>query len=161
MEIKRRHVLRKNDFRELKEQLRKTIGESVENLFQKNAEIIVTEEFELFAEKKEILAFKYKDTILPSLKAINKSLVEIASITVDMGAVPFVTNGADIMAPGITEIPEGLKANDFVAIIDENFGKSLAIGQLLFDGDKIKEMNKGKVVKNIHYIDDDIWKLEL
>jgi PUA domain protein len=78
-----------------------------------------------------------------------------------MGAVPYVTNGADVMAPGITEITPGLKIGTFVTIVDENFGKSLAIGELLKDSDEILETKKGKVIKNLHFVNDDIWSLEL
>lgn len=161
MEIIRRHVMRKSNFREMKEEFRKVVGDDVDKLFQKSAELIITEESELYAENKIVLAFKYNENILPSLQALNKDLVKLPTITVDMGAVPYVTNGADIMAPGITKISDGLNAGDFIMIIDEKFGKVLAVGQLLYSGKEIKEMKKGKAVKNIHFVNDEIWKLEL
>jgi PUA domain protein len=65
------------------------------------------------------------------------------------------------MAPGITKIADDLKAGTIVVIIDETYGKSLAIGELLFDGSEIANMKKGKAIRNIHYVNDEIWTLEL
>ncbi|MHA1356436.1 MAG: PUA domain-containing protein [Candidatus Heimdallarchaeota archaeon] len=143
MEIHRRHALRKSDLKVLKEELYKRVGEDVNNLFKKTVELIVTESMELYAENKIIFAFKTDDKII------------------DMGAIRFVTNGADIMSPGITKISSELKAGTIVTIIDETYGKSLAVGELLFDGAEIAEMKKGKAIRNIHYVNDEIWSLEL
>jgi PUA domain protein len=161
MQILRRHALRKGDFKILKEKLNEIIEGSINSLFKKGAEIIVTDVYELYAENKMILAFKVDERIIPSLRALNEGMVKLPTITVDMGAVPYVTNGADIMAPGITQVSDGLVVGDIVTIIDENFGKSLAVGELLLDGENIKKTEKGKVIKNLHYVNDSIWSLEL
>ena len=161
MQILRRHALRKGDFKLLKEQLSKIIEGSIDSLFKTGAELVITDSCELYAEDKKVLAFKVGERIIPSLRALNEGLVKLPTITVDMGAVPYVTNGADIMAPGITHVTDGLVAGDIVTIIDENYGKSLAVGELLFDSDNIKQTEKGKVIKNLHYVNDSIWSLEL
>ena len=161
MQVLRRHALRNGDFKLLKEKLSKIIEGSIDLLFKEGAELVITESAELYAENKIVLAFKVDERVIPSLRALNEGLVKLPTITVDMGAVPYVTNGADIMAPGITQVTEGLVAGDIVTIIDENFGKSLAVGELLFDSDKIKQTEKGKVIKNLHYVNDSIWSLEL
>jgi PUA domain protein len=161
MEIIHRHALRKSDVKELKEELEEIVGEEVEQLFKERIEIVKTEEMELYASKKNIIAFRMNSRLLPSLRALNDGLVHLPSVTVDMGAVPYVTNGADIMAPGITKVDDGLPKGAIVTIIDEKFGKSLAVGELLFEGRRIKEMNKGKAIKNLHYVNDEIWSLQL
>jgi len=161
MQILRRHALRKGDFKLLKEQLSKVIKGSIDLLFKTGAELVITDSYELYAEDKKVLAFKVGERIIPSLRALNEGLVKLPTITVDMGAVPYVTNGADIMAPGITHVTDGLVAGNIVTIIDENYGKSLAVGELLFDSDNIKQTEKGKVIKNLHYVNDSIWSLEL
>lgn len=161
MEIIKRHVMRKNDLKDLKEELRAVVGESVETIIDKNIEVIITESGELYAKNKEILAFKYQEKILPSLRAINNGLMKLPSVTVDMGAVPYVTNGADVMAPGITKLDPGLKKDDYVMVVDERFGKALAICYLLFDVEEIKKMTKGKALKTIHYVNDILWNLTL
>jgi len=161
MQVLRRHALRKSDFKLLKEQLSKIIEGSIDSLFKMGAELVITDSGELYAEEKKVLAFKVGERIIPSLRALNDGLVKLPTITVDMGAVPYVTNGADIMAPGITHVTNGLVVGDIVTIIDENYGKSLAVGELLFDSDNIKQTEKGKVIKNLHYVNDSIWSLEL
>ena len=60
-----------------------------------------------------------------------------------MGAVPYACKGVDMMRPGITDIEEGIKANDFVAIIDCTHKKNIAVGISLFDTNELKEMKYG------------------
>ncbi|MBN1329872.1 MAG: DUF1947 domain-containing protein [Candidatus Heimdallarchaeota archaeon] len=161
MEIIRRHAIRKSDLKEIKEKLAVFIGAEADTLFSKTTELVVTDIGELYAENRIVLAFKLEDKILPSLRALNEGLAHLPTITVDMGAIPFVTKGADIMAPGITKVTPGLEAGDFVVVIDQNYGKSLAIGQLLVPSDEILINKKGKVIKNYHYVNDPIWSVTL
>ena len=77
-------------------------------------------------------------------------------VVVDMGAVRFVCNGADIMAPGIIEMGE-FREGDLVVIRDVTHGKALAIGIANNSSSDIESTKKGKVVKNIHYVGDKIW----
>ncbi|MDP3989934.1 MAG: RNA-binding protein [archaeon] len=101
--------------------------------------------------------FYYEQKIVPTLHLLQERIV-LPTITVDMGAIKFVINGADIMRPGITEISEGIKKDDFIVIIDQNNHKPLAVGIALLETDEIKSAKSGKVIKNIHYIGDWIWK---
>jgi predicted RNA-binding protein (TIGR00451 family) len=73
--------------------------------------------------------------------------------------VKFVSNGADIMRPGIVDIGE-FKLGDFVSIVDENNKKPIAVGEALFDSVSMKGMDSGKVVKMVHYVGDKIWTRE-
>lgn len=102
--------------------------------------------------------FFYKENIIvPALRLLLEKPEILPSITVDMGAVRFVTSGADIMRPGILDIDNSIKKDDFCVIIDEKNKKPLAVGQALFDASEMKIMTSGKVVKNIHYVGDKIW----
>lgn len=82
-------------------------------------------------------------------------------VTVDMGAVKFVLNGADVMAPGITEADPAIKPGDLVWIRDERNGQALAIGEAIVPGTEMPRGKKGKAVKSIHYVGDDFWNLEI
>ena len=77
-----------------------------------------------------------------------------------MGAIKYVTNGADIMRPGITEIDSNIKKGDIVVIVDETHDRALAIGKALFSAAEMKARNSGKVVKNLHTIQDTVWEFE-
>jgi len=161
MQITHRHALRKSDLRELKDSLRVLLGDQVDSLFKKTVERIKTDSIELYAENRIVLAFKLENHYLPSLRALNEGLVTLPQVTVDMGAVPYVTNGADIMAPGIKDLASDLQTGAIVSIVDERFGKSLAIGELLFDCEVILQMKKGKAIRNLHYVNDAIWSVKL
>ncbi len=80
-------------------------------------------------------------------------------VTVDMGAIRFVMNGADIMAPGITEADPALQPGDWCWIRDEKNGQPLAIGRCLMPGPEMAASSKGKAVAMAHHIGDKLWAL--
>lgn len=80
-------------------------------------------------------------------------------VTVDMGAVKFVTNGADIMAPGIVEADPALQTGDWCWIRDERNKQPLAIGRALVPGTAMVR-GKGKAVRNLHYVGDKLWPMD-
>ena len=77
-------------------------------------------------------------------------------VTVDMGAVKFVANGADIMAPGIVEADPAVKEGDWVWIRDERNKQPLAVGRALVPGPAMVR-GKGKAVKSLHHLGDKLW----
>jgi PUA-domain protein len=77
-------------------------------------------------------------------------------VTVDMGAVKFVANGADIMAPGIVEADPALKEGDWCWIRDERNKQPLAVGRALVAGTAMVR-GKGKAVKSVHHLGDKLW----
>lgn len=80
-------------------------------------------------------------------------------VTVDMGAVKFLTNGADVMAPGITEADPDLKEGDWCWVRDERNQQPLAIGRCLVPGTAMPR-GQGKAVKSVHFIGDKLWTFE-
>jgi len=101
--------------------------------------------------------FYHEKKLIPTLKLLQENNV-LKIIVVDMGAVRFVVQGADVMRPGIVEIAPDIKKGDPVVIIDVNNRKPLTVGIALFDAKEMQEMKTGKVIKNIHYVGDEIWK---
>jgi predicted RNA-binding protein (TIGR00451 family) len=88
----------------------------------------------------------------------NVSLLDrFPSITVDMGAVRFVCNGAKVTRPGITAF-DNFKRGNIVVIKDEVHSKPLAVGIALIDSDKAMEEEKGYIIQTLHYISDKIWE---
>jgi len=98
------------------------------------------------------------EQLVPTLKLLQEQEV-LKKIVVDIGAIKFVINGADVMRPGIKEIEAGIKKNEFIVIIDEKNKKPLAVGIALFDTEELEQMNSGKAIKNIHYLGDEIWRI--
>ncbi len=78
-------------------------------------------------------------------------------ITVDMGAVRFVTNGADVMGPGITDADPDLKADDWAWVREERHGKPLAVGIAMNEASVLKAKTKGKQVRTLFYVGDKVW----
>lgn len=105
--------------------------------------------------------FLFENLLVPTLfESINKKFLDaLPSVIVDMGAVPHISNGADIMRPGIVAIDGRFKKGDLVLVRDERFKKPLAIGIAIENSEDLVKMEKGKVVKNIHHVDDKIWRL--
>ncbi len=101
------------------------------------------------------------DTPFLTLKGALEVDVTSKYVVVDMGAVKFMTKGADVMSPGITKADPNIQKGDFVIIVDETYHKPLAIGRSLISGDEMTQNTQGKAVKNLHYIGDEIWNLEI
>ena len=96
----------------------------------------------------------------PSLRGILESTPTKRHITVDMGAVKFLYNGADVMAPGIIDADPDIKEGDIVWVREEKHGKPLVVGKALMDGEDMVEGKSGKAVKTVHSIGDRIWELD-
>ncbi|PIN87862.1 RNA-binding protein [Candidatus Woesearchaeota archaeon CG10_big_fil_rev_8_21_14_0_10_32_24] len=101
--------------------------------------------------------FYYNGKPIPTLKYL-QTHERLKKVMVDMGAVKFVVNGADIMRPGVMEIQEGIAKNDVVVVVDQNNGNPLAVGIALLGTEDLRAATSGKVIKNIHYVGDDLWK---
>ncbi len=97
-----------------------------------------------------------KGRLIPALQN-DSILAKLPRVIVDMGAIPHVVNGADIMAPGIRKIEGEFAASGLVVVADEKFGKPLAIGAALVSSQKMSETRKGKVIENLHYVGDSAW----
>ena len=123
------------------------------------AVIVEDEKYKLILVNKKPVFFYYQDKIVPTLKLLQEKEV-LKTITVDMGAVKFVINGADIMRPGIVEIEDGIKENNFIMIIDVNNKKPLAVGIALLNSEEMRSATGGKVIKNIHFVGDELWRWE-
>ena len=95
--------------------------------------------------------------MFPALRALLNGLIDVPRVTVDMGAVKFVVNGADIMRPGITQVDDRVKENGIVVVVDENHGKPLAVGISKMSAEDMRSEKSGKVIKSIHHINDDLW----
>lgn len=105
----------------------------------------------------DIVALEVDGEIAPTLRGLLRWPATKRWVTVDMGAIRFVTNGADIMAPGITDADPEVQADDPVWIRDETHGRPLAVGVARQGGAELKEGSKGKVIRNLHTVGDKIW----
>ena len=92
-----------------------------------------------------------------TLWGVNKYQLKNKWVVVDMGAIVFITKGADVMAPGITDADAGILKDDLVWICDEKHRKPLAVGVALMSGEEMKASETGKAIKTLHYVGDRLW----
>lgn len=148
----KRRVLRRKDANSLKEEASafletekyRTVGQ---------AEIEGGSKVYLF--DGEALLARKDGVLFPTL--MNPNLEDLPSVTVDMGAVPYVCNGADVMAPGIVEVKDTFVSDDLLVIRDVQYGKALAVGMALVSSEDMKDMRKGKAINNLHHVGDKLW----
>jgi PUA domain protein len=164
MQIKQRHFIQKSQIKELKADILKQYDMSfIDQIMPDKAriEVIQTDAGDtLYAINKVLKLWKSKDGYIPVLTLLLNKQVHLKKIVVDKGAIRFVTNGADIMRPGITKIDPSINKNDIVVIVDENHDRALAIGKAMYDAENMNQKSSGKVILNIHTIQDSVWKFE-
>ena len=164
MKIKQRHFIKSSEIKILKDEILKQYDQKfIESLFPKKArvELILTDLGDLLYAINNILAlWKSNDGYLPVLTLLLNKRVEMKKVVVDQGAIKFIANSADVMIRGVTHIEPSIKKGNIVVIVDENHDRALAIGKAMFDAKEMEDKNSGKVVKNLHTIQDNVWKFE-
>ncbi len=103
--------------------------------------------------------FHFENRIIPHLRILlEKDMLK--SVFVDMPAIKFLINGADVMRPGIVKIDKSIEKDELIAVRDEKHSKPICVGIALFSGTEMQEMTSGKVVRNIHYVGDKVWSIK-
>ena len=123
-----------------------------------NVELVKAEFAEIYLFNSKPLLAKTGEDVFPTL-VFNEFLDLAPKVVVDMGAVPHVCNGANVMAPGIVRFEGEFRRGELVLVVDEKHRKPLAIGETMYDAEEMKSVKHGVVVKNIHFIGDHVWDL--
>jgi PUA domain protein len=111
----------------------------------------------LLVANEQVVGVQIAERILPFVGANSDILQQFPSVTVDMGAVKFVCNGAKVMRPGITKF-DTFSKGAVVIVKDQVHGKVLAAGIALEDSASAESMEKGYVIETLHYISDEMWE---
>lgn len=107
---------------------------------------------------KGIKILKINNDYLPFLSETD-TLEKFPNVMVDMGAVKFMCKGANVMRPGIKKFTE-FEKDKLVCVIEESQHKFLAVGKAMVSSSELEDMEKGEVIKNLHYISDKFWEAE-
>lgn len=153
-----RYFLKDRDSRKFIEEILKTLGLDIEQLFGKKVRVEVneTENADLFFFNGKPLLARVNGVLFPTL--LHEELFSVfPKIVVDMGAVPYVCKGADVMAPGVVSIVGEFEIGQVVIIVDERHNKPLAVGLAKFNSEELKTLSGGKIVKSLHYVGDKLW----
>jgi PUA domain protein len=119
-------------------------------------ELIVDDSSIVFVDGRPLI-LRTQRLILPSLK-FDELINTLPRVVVDMGAVAPLVNGAHVMRPGIREIKDAFVKGGIIVIVDEKFGKPIALGIADMDSGVMQSVVKGKVISNVHYVGDLLWK---
>ena len=137
----------------------KTVSEKWGIEFPKNKNLKVheiTDDAQLITGK-GVKILKINDDYLPFLSE-TEMLEKFPNVMVDMGAVKFMCKGANVMRPGIKSFSE-FEKDRLVCIIEESQHKFLAVGKAMVSSSELETMDKGEVLKNLHYISDKFWEI--
>jgi len=153
-----RHSLKSKDIKLLLNEVSERSRVNVEALFgsKVNIEVVKLDFGQLYLIGGKSLFFKVGARVLPTL-LFQGFASRAPKVVVDMGAVPYVCKGADVMAPGIVRVEGEFVKGDLVLVVDEKHGKGLALGESLYDSETARSIKQGAVVKNFHFVGDKIW----
>ena len=154
--VKHRHVLRKKEAKKLVDELEQALSCSLDPGV---VEIVKSPPYEFLLFDGSLDAILIHDHIFLSLHGLMKYHPSKRWVTVDMGAVSYIVNGADVMAPGIIDADKDIQPDDLVWIQDEKNNRPLALGISLMTGEEMVHEQKGKAIQAIHHVGDDMWNI--
>ncbi|XGI83808.1 RNA-binding protein [Halorutilales archaeon Cl-col2-1] len=157
MEVRSRHYLREDEADEIKSSIEEKLDVDLGDYRLEQIEL--EEDYDLLLADGEPLIMRFDGEYFVTVKGALELRPEKATVTVDAGAVEFVTNGADVMRPGVVEADGGIDEGDLVVVKEENHDKPLAVGRGLTPGDDMVG-DEGKVVESLHHVGDEIWEFE-
>lgn len=154
----RRYALKSKQAKQILKEISARLKVGVDALFgaKANVEVVEADVGKIYLVNGKPLFFKVGEKALPTLFFKDPAL-HAPRIVVDMGAVPYVCNGADVMAPGIVRVEGEFSEGDLVLVVDEKHGKPLALGESLYDAAYVRSSRQGVVVKNVHFVSDKVW----
>ena len=156
----KRYFLKTKEAKVVLEKASDRLKTDIELMFKDklDVEVLKTDADEIFLINGRPVLVKAGECIYPTLK-FEEFLNQAPRVVVDMGAVPYVCKGANIMAPGIRRVEGQFQKNSIVSVVDEKHGKPIALGEILYDAEEARTVKKGVVVKNLYYVGDYTWNL--
>lgn len=158
MDIKSRHHLRQDAVDELRTGLEAALGIELPEGPYESVELEETD-YDVVLVDGSPDVFYVDDEPFLTVKGANRFEPTAGTVTVDAGAISFVSDGADVMRPGIVDADEAIEAGDLVVVVEEAHGKALAIGRSRVDGAELLGP-EGKVVDTIHHVGDELYGFE-
>ncbi|MDR2707418.1 MAG: DUF1947 domain-containing protein [Nitrososphaerota archaeon] len=157
MPAKKRYSLKTKEAKQVLSEASQRFKIDLDTLFgsKVNVDIVEFENVQIYTVNSKPIMFK-TEGFLPLLH-FTEYIQTAPKITVDMGAIPFVCKGANVMAPGIRHVEKEFSKGGLVIIIDEKHGKTLALGESMFNSTEVRNTKSGPVIKTLHYVSDKYW----
>ena len=157
MDVKSRHHLRSDAVGEIHDALADALGVDLDADSFEKVELEGGDWDVVLVDGDPLVCYLDDEPFL-TVKGANEYPPQKRTVTVDAGAIQFVSDGADVMRPGIVEADDRIAAGDLVVITEESHGKVLAVGRALVDGDDMTG-EEGRVVESLHHVGDDLFEL--
>ena len=120
-------------------------------------ELAKADDFDVIIQNGHIFALVVDDVTHLSVRGLLSITPQTGWVQVDMGAVPYVCNGANVMSAGINDASSEVVEGQYVWIREESQHKPLAVGKSLLSSQEMLNSDKGKAIKALHYIGDKVW----
>ncbi|MCQ2086340.1 MAG: RNA-binding protein [archaeon] len=157
--VRKRKRMREKEIKDLKGRLEDLFGVKV--FTEKNVvDFAEGSYFDFVFVDNEVLGMIYEGKPFLTVRGLLKYKPESYAVTVDMGAVPYVVNGADVMGPGIVDADPRIEEGNMVWIRDVRNRAPLAVGIAMRDSSSMISREKGKAIRILHTVSDRLWKLD-
>ena len=156
MQVKSRHHLRSDAVSELEDALADQLGVTPDGDTYERVEFENMDWEVVLIDGEPQVAYFDDDPFL-TVRGANAYEPTKRLVTVDTGAISFVSDGADVMRPGITEATDDISPDDLVVIAEESHGKVLAVGRARVEGSEMAG-EEGKVVDSLHHVGDELYE---
>lgn len=159
LRVRKRHRLRQKEIDNLSSRLDEVLGTTT---FDEGdtVDMAETPDFDILFVNGALLGIVSGGEPFLTVRGILEYGATKRFVTVDMGAVPFVANGADIMGPGVVDVDSEVVVGDFVWIRDEKNLRPLAVGRASVPASEMIRRPKGKVVSSLHHVGDRLWLID-
>ena len=159
MDVKSRHHLRSDEVRDLEERLARSLGIDLDGDSYERVEFTDVDREVVLVDGDPLVA-SYDGDLFVTVRGANEHPPEGHVVTVDAGAVSFVSDGANVMRPGITKATADIEVGDLLVIVEETHEKALAVGRAETDGDDMLG-DEGRVVQTLHHVGDDLYEFHV
>jgi PUA domain protein len=159
MDVKSRHHLRSDEIDELASSLEAHLGIDLDGDDYERVEFTDVDREVVLVDGEPLVASFDGDLFL-TVRGANEYPPQNHVVTVDSGAISFVSDGANVMRPGIVEATDDIEPGDLVVVVEAQHGKALAVGRAETDGDDMVG-DSGKVVESLHHVGDDLYEFHV
>ena len=159
LRLRKRHRLRQKEIASLAERIDTTLGTRSFSIHDV-VDMAEGPEYEVVFVDGKIAAFLPQGVPFLTVRGLLRYHASKRFVTVDMGAVKFVYNGADVMGPGTVDSDPDISQGDLVWVRDVNHLQPLAVGRALVPAEALARKDKGKAVESIHHVGDKLWLVD-
>ena len=159
MDVKSRHHLRSDEIDELASSLADHLGVELDGDDYERVEFTDVDREVVLVDGEPLVASFDGDLFL-TVRGANEYPPRNHVVTVDSGAISFVSDGANVMRPGIVEATDDIESGDLVVVVEAQHGKALAVGRTEAPGEEMVG-DSGKVVESLHHVGDDLYEFHV